>query len=360
MIQEILRQRLRNQQIHAPFVRTPAELVAWMGAMQAQDYEMSKWAIGVRLPNHTEGDIESALNNGEILRTHILRPTWHLVSPTDIRWMLELSRPQIERIVAGYNQRAGLDFSICEQANKTIEKALTEQPNLTRTELMQIIINQGIITSDMRGVDILFMFHAELTGLVCSGERKGKQITYALLDERAPLSAPIHRDEALGKLAKVYFQSHSPATMKDFSWWSGLSITESRKAIEHIKEQLETFTIDKTVYYVLPSKAIEIEAKAIHLLPAFDEYMVSYADRTAALSAEFTKQAITSNGIFSPIIVHKGKVIGIWKRKQKPKFVEIDIQLFEPISMDLKLEIKDSFKHYQNYWGGLDLRFLEF
>lgn len=358
MNQEILRQRLQNQQIHAPFVQTPAELVAWMGAMQAQDYEMSKWAIGVRLPNHTEGGIESALNNGEILRTHILRPTWHLVSPTDIRWMLELSRPQIERIVAGYNQRAGLDFSICEQANKTIEKALTEQPNLTRTELMQIIINQGIITSDMRGVDILFMFHAELTGLVCSGERKGKQITYALLDERAPLSAPIHRDEALGKLAQLYFQSHSPATLKDFSWWSGLSITDSRKAIEHIKEHLETFTIDKTVYYSFPSKSVEVEAKTIHLLPAFDEYMVSYADRTAALSTEFTKQAITSNGIFSPIIVHQGKVIGLWKRKIKPKYIEIELMPFAPISAELMDEIKEEFLTYQNYIGGLDLRFL--
>lgn len=356
MNQVILRQRLLNQQIHAPFVRTPAELVAWMGAMQAQDYEMSKWAIGARLSDETEATIESALNNGEVLRTHILRPTWHLVSPENIRWMLSLSAPQIEKIVAGYNQRLGLDFAIRDQSNTIIQKALEEHKHLTRDELMKELSKQGIEASDIRAAHI--MFHAELTGLVCSGMRKGKQITYTLLDERAPLSAPIHRDEALGKLAKLYFQSHSPATLKDFSWWSGLSITDSRKAIEHIKEQLETFTLDKTVFYVFPSKSVEIEAKAIHLLPAFDEYMVSYADRTAALSTEFTKQAITSNGIFSPIIVHQGKVIGLWKRKIKPKYIEIELMPFAPISAGLMDEIKEEFLTYQNYIGGLDLRFL--
>ncbi len=356
MKEEIVKQRLHNQQIHATEPTSPAELVEWMGAIQAQDYEMSKWAMGVRLPNYTEGSIEAALNNGEVLRTHLLRPTWHLVSPTNIRWMLELSRPQIEKIVMAYNQRLELDFSIREKSNTIIEKALLEHHYLTRNELMQELANHGIIASDIRAAHL--MFHAELTGLVCSGMRKGKQITYALLDKRAPLTQPLHRDEALAKLAKLYFQSHSPATLKDFAWWSGLSVTESRKAIENIKEALETLQIDKTVYYVFPSKTSEIKPKDIVLLPAFDEYMVSYTDRTAALPAEFTKQAISSNGIFTPIIVHHGKVIGIWKRKAKPKCVEIELLPFEPISKDLSEKIKDNFEAYQNYLGGLEIRIL--
>ncbi len=356
MKNEIIKQRLQNQQIHAAEANSPTELVAWMGAMQAQDYEMSKWALGVRLPNQTEGALEAALNNGEVLRTHVLRPTWHLVSPTNIRWMLELSRPQIEKIVAGYNQRLGLDFSIRDKSNTIIEKALEEQPNLTRNELMQELENQGIIASDIRAAHL--MFHAELTGLVCSGIRKGKQLTYALLDKRAPLTQPLLREEALTKLATLYFQSHSPATLKDFAWWSGLTLTDARKGIENIKEQLETLAIDKTVYYVFPSKTIKTEQKDIVLLPAFDEYMVSYTDRTAALPLEYTKQAISSNGIFTPIIVHNGKVIGVWKRKLKTKYVEIELMPFEPISKDLSDKIKAHFRDYQNYLGGLALRFL--
>ena len=355
MNQEIIKHRLQNQQIHAPHATSPAELVAWMGAMQAQDYDMSKWAIGVRLSDETETTLEAALNNGDILRTHVLRPTWHLVSPTHIRWMLELSRPQIEKIVAGYNQRLGLDLATRNQSNTIIEKALHEQPNLTRNELMAELAHHDIIASDIRAAHL--MFHAELTGLVCSGIRKGKQITYALLDKRAPLTKPILREEALNKLATLYFQSHSPATLKDFAWWSGLSVTESRKAIESIKDQLETWQVDKTVYYVFMSKTSETKPKDILLLPAFDEYMVSYADRSAALHTDFTRQAITANGIFSPIIVHHGKVIGLWKRKVKPKWVEIELMPFEPISDDLRVLIQERFRGYGEYLGGLDLKF---
>jgi Winged helix DNA-binding domain len=356
MKNEIVKQRLANQQINVSEANSPTELVAWMGAMQAQDYDMSKWAIGVRLPNQTEGIVEAALNNGEVLRTHVLRPTWHLVSPTHIRWMLALSRPQIEKIVAGYNERLGLDYSIRHKSNQIIEKALEEQPNLTRNELMQALENQGIIASDIRAAHL--MFHAELTGLVCSGIRKGKQLTYALLDERAPMTKPLLRDEALAKLAKLYFQSHSPATLKDFSWWSGLSQTDARKGIDHIKDQLETLQVDKTVYYVFPSKNMKTIQKDILLLPAFDEYMVSYTDRSAALDPRFAKQAISSNGIFTPIIVHHGQVIGIWKRKMKPKYVEIELLPFEPMSKNLSDNIKEHFAAYQDYLSGLEMRFL--
>ena len=354
---EITNQRLQNQQIHAPHATTPTELVAWMGAMQAQDYEMSKWAMGVRLPNQTEGILEAALNNGEVLRTHLLRPTWHLVAPKDIRWMLALSKPQIEKIVAGYNERLGLDIATRSKSNDIIEKALTQRPNLTRNELMEILGHHDIQASDIRAAHL--MFHAELTGLVCSGIRKGKQLTYALLDTRTPLTKPLHRDEALAELAKRYFQSHSPATVKDFAWWSGLTLTDARKGIDNIKDQLEILAIEKTNYYVFSTKTSKIATKDIVLLPAFDEYMVSYTDRSAALDPQFKSQAISSNGIFTPIIVHHGQVIGIWKRKLKPKYIEIELLPFQPISTNLLNDIKVHFEVYKNYLGGLELRFLD-
>lgn len=242
---------------------------------------MSKWAIATRLPFITEKEVEDALNNGDILRTHLLRPAWHIVSRDNIRWMLQLSAPQIEKLVAGYNRNLGLDLDLRNKANTIIEQALHQHQNLTRDELMQALAQHNIIASDIRAAHI--MFHAELTGLVCSGVRKGKAITYALLDSRAPLTPPIHREEALNKLAKLYFQSHSPATMKNFSWWSGLPMGDVRKAIESIKEQLEIIDLEQITYYNLPSPTLPVVETDLFLLLAFDEYVVSYANRTAAL-----------------------------------------------------------------------------
>lgn len=348
--------RLHNQLLNNQPYTTPAEVVSWLGAMQGQDYEMCKWAIGSRLPHLKEVDIENALNKGEILRTHILRPTWHLVSPTDIRWMMQLTAPHLERVLAGYAKSVGLDTKTCLKSNTIIEKALNNEPNLTRDELMQKLGRHKIEASGNKAANI--MFYAEITCLVCNGERKGKQIAYTLLDNRAPLSQPLHREEALARLAKLYFQSHSPATLKDFTWWSGLPVGDARKGIEGIKEQLEVIEIDKTIYYVLPSKMPFQSPHGVHLLPSFDEYMVSYSDRSAALPPQYLRQTITSNGIFAPIIVHQGHVIGLWRRAVKPKYIEIELQPFETLDAELEQAIKDRFNAYQTYMGGGELRFV--
>lgn len=343
----IIQKRLIAQNLTAQHFSTPSELVNWMGAMQAQDYEMSKWAIGTRLPNVTEKSIENTLNEGEILRTHLLRPTWHIVSKENIRWMLALTAPHIERIAAGYYKNLDLDSDLRHKTNNLIEKALHEHKNLTRDEIMQELSKHNIIASDLKAAHI--MFHAELTGLVCSGARKGKAITYALLDERAPITPPIHRDEALAKLAKLYFQSHSPATIKDFAWWSGLPMGDVRKAINFIKNELEIFEIEQTTYYDLPLPNPSIVENDVFLLPAFDEYMVSYTNRNAALPPQYAAQAISNNGIFKPILVHQGKVIGLWKRTLKPKHIEVELLPFEPISSLLEGQIQERFVAFQNY-----------
>lgn len=343
----IIQKRLIAQNLTAQHFSTPSELVNWMGAMQAQDYEMAKWAIGTRLPNTTEKTVEDALNNGVILRTHILRPTWHIVSRENIRWMLALTAPHIERIAAGYYKNLGIDSDLRHKTNNLIEKALHEHKNLTRDEIMQELNKHNIIASDLKAAHI--MFHAELTGLVCSGTRKGKAITYALLDDRAPITPPIHRDEALAKLAKLYFQSHSPATMKDFAWWSGLPMGDVRKAIDFVKDQLEIFEIEQTTYYNLPLQNPSIVENDVFLLPAFDEYMVSYTNRSAALPPQYAAQAISNNGIFKPILVHEGKVIGLWKRTLKPKHIEVELLPFEPISPLLEHQIQERFVVFQNY-----------
>lgn len=174
--------RLLTQQIDTTTFTTPKQIVEWMGAMQAQDYRMAKWAIGLRLPGKTDALIEDSFNKGEILRTHVLRPTWHFVAAEDIHWMLELSAPHLNRTMKSRHKQLGIDDKILAKSNSIIQKALEHGKHLTRPEIMRELNKHTIETHDLRGIHL--MFHAELNGIVCSGMMKGKEHTYALLEKR--------------------------------------------------------------------------------------------------------------------------------------------------------------------------------
>ncbi|HTB31819.1 MAG TPA: winged helix DNA-binding domain-containing protein [Bacteroidia bacterium] len=326
---EIAHLRLYSQQIAATKMQSPKEMVAWMGAIQAQDYAMSKWAIGVRLPGSTDEEIDTAIDKGEIIRTHILRPTWHLVSADDIYWMLELTAPHV---ISGVNSTAnslGLTKAIISKCNKILEKALRDGNHLTREELMALLNKAKISTESFRSIHI--MFHAELNGIVCNGIRKGKNNTYALLAERVPKKKTVPREEALAKLAKKYFLSHGPATVKDFVWWSGLPVKDARNALEMIRSNFISETIGEETYWFANSFSIpKKNNSSVYLLPAFDEFLISYKDRAASFPLGNHKKAFTNNGIFRPVIVINGHVTGIWKRTIKKDKVIIETDLFQP------------------------------
>lgn len=326
-LSDIAHLRLSNQQLANSIYQKPKEIVSWLGAMQAQDYNMSKSAIGVRLPNSTEDSIEQAINKGEILRTHVLRPTWHLVAPKDIRWMLELTGPRLLNMVASWGKKLELDSKTLNRTNSIIQKLLRDKNYSTREELMKAIQKVGISTDDLRSAHI--MFHAELNGIVCSGPMREKKITYALLDERVPLTKKVRREEAVGMLAERYFKSHGPATIADFVWWSGLTMKDAREGLKMVESKLISETIDSQVYWLSSSGYnLKKNKNSIFFLPAFDEFMVSYKNRSASLDKIFTKNTITANGIFKPIIVINGKVEGIWKRTIKKDHVLIENQFF--------------------------------
>lgn len=317
--------RLHNQRIIGSPFSQPSDTVAHLGAMQAQDYSMSKWAIGVRTPQFTEQTVEEAINDGSIIRTHILRPTWHLVAAQDIRWMLALTAPHVHRLVMYTYRQLELTEAILNQATSLMAKLLEGNNYLTRPELMAELDKVGIPTNDLRSAHL--MFHAELHGIVCNGPMKGKQITYALMDERVPLTPALVRDEALGLLAKRYFMSHGPATLADFAWWSGLKTTDARAGLDMVKSHFISEKINEQVYW-LPNSLQTATQDTLHLLPAFDEFMVSYKDRTACLSADYHQAAITGNGIFKPIVVVNGKVEGVWKRTIQKDKVSVEASLF--------------------------------
>ncbi len=320
--------RLRQQQLSGTSFKKPEELVKWMGALQAQDYAMCKWAIGIRVPGVTDATVEKAISDGKIIRTHVLRPTWHLVSPDDIHWMLQLTAPHIKPLTKSRDKELELNEKIYTKSNGIIEKVLAGNKHLTREELMQELARHKIKADGPRAAHL--MFRAELEGIVCSGLVKGKNHTYTLLDERVASSKKITRDEALSKLALIYFTSHAPATVKDFSWWSGLSLTDSRKALETVKDKLSCEKMGDELYWFPHAFHITADKKAsAHFLPAFDEYIISYKDRTAALALEYQATAFTSNGIFKPVLLVNGQAIGVWSRSVKKDVVCIQAAFFK-------------------------------
>ncbi|MFH6997780.1 winged helix DNA-binding domain-containing protein [Flavobacterium sp. FlaQc-57] len=227
--QEISHHRLVSQKLYKTSQTSPQEIVKHLGAMQAQDYAMAKWAIGSRC-DASEKKIEETINSAQIIRTHILRPTWHFVSADDIYWMLDVSAPQVKRFTASAAKKYGFDAKKLDQTNTKIEKLLAGNNHLTRDEIMQELNIKKTSSDDFLSAAI--MMNAELDGLVCNGRMKGKQITYALLEERVlKPKTKLTKEEGLAKLAQKYFESHGPATLLDFSWWSGFSPTVCKQLL---------------------------------------------------------------------------------------------------------------------------------
>lgn len=326
---EISNIRLLNQQLVNPLFRTPKELVSWMGAMQAQNYPMVKWAVGMRLQSATIQMVEKALQEGEILRTHVMRPTWHLVAAEDIRWMLKLSAQRV--IAANESYAKGRDLEISEElytkSHNLLEKILGGKKSMTKQEIAEEFTHSGMVADNDRMTR--FMARAEQVGVVCSGEDKGGKCTYALLEERVPPMPELTKDEALARLARNYFRSHAPAVLQDFVWWSGLPISEARQAIYFIESELTVEQWNGQTWYIHETcrtrgKALE----SVHLLPSYDEYLLGYKDRTDVLPKEHYPKAFTNNGLFFPVVLHKGQVVGNWDKTVRKKRVELAYSWF--------------------------------
>ncbi|RYD58640.1 MAG: winged helix DNA-binding domain-containing protein [Sphingobacteriales bacterium] len=323
--------RLQRQQIISPEFNKPEHLVAYMGAVQAQDYNMSKLAVGLRVPGATDVSIEAALDKGLILRTHVLRPTWHYVHADDIYWMMALTGPRIRTAFLSMDKILGLSADIYTKSKQIFSKALEGGNNLTRDELAVLLQNANISTSDNRLSHILA--EAEINSLICSGAKKDGQRTYALLPDRVPAKKAIPKDEALAMLAERYFTSHGPATLKDFIWWSGLTVGEARDGLESILFALESETIGEETYYFSPDVNVAPrQSSLVHLMPAYDEFLISYKDRTASLQHVHNRKIVSINGIFRPIFLVDGQVEGLWKMTAGRDGIDIMVDSFKKLS----------------------------
>jgi hypothetical protein len=324
--------RLVNQQLLQTLLKTPKEVVSWMGAMQAQDYNMAKWAIGTRLPTSTNKQLEAALCKGSIVRTHILRPTWHFVAKEDIRWMLMLTAPRIKLALASYDKNIGLTKATVPKAHAVIREALEGGCHLTKQEIGEVLGAAGVEVRDNHMLGHI-LFHGELDGLVCSGAIKNKKQTYRLLEELAAPLKKFDKDRALEKLAERFFTSHAPATLQDFTWWSGLTGIDAKKVLEMVKPNFVSEEIEGDTYWLNNDfKGFEVDKNMAHLLPAFDEYVVSYKDRKAIFEHGYYSNVISTNGIFKPTVMVNGQVVGMWKRVVKGKKTTAQVELFKTLS----------------------------
>ena len=308
----VISARLHNQKLSSTGFKRAADVVRWFGAVQAQDYHAAKWALALRMNKATNSAVQDAFDRGEILRTHLLRPTWHFIVPEDIRWLLKLTAPRIDLRCAAVYRTYELDPPLLKRSNRAITNALKNGKHLTRAELREVLRRAGINADDTIRFTYI-MLRAELDGIVCSGARRGNQFTYALLEERVPLHPELTGDEALAELTRRYFASHGPATLADFVWWSGLSTNDARRGIALLDRDVETIQIGATVYWTTPDSAPKPSPSVdAHLLPAYDEYNVAYKDRQLVFDRDSVSK-ITNSGALAPTVIIDGRIVGTWK-----------------------------------------------
>jgi Winged helix DNA-binding domain len=348
---EFLRHRLINQRIIRGARKSPSEVVAWLGAMQAQDYSGALWAIGLRSVGAVEADVERAIAERTILRTWPMRGTLHFVAAADVRWMLALLTP---RIVAGSAARARqleLDDAIFTRSRKIFIRALQGGRALQRDAMCALLECAKIPTAGQRGYHILWRLAQE--GILCFGTRAGGQHTFALLDEWAPDAKTMDREQALGELARRYFTGHGPATLQDFVWWSGLKISDGKAGLAMAAAHLSRETMDGVDYW-MPQSLLSPgdDAAPVHLLPGFDQYMLGYADRSAALDPLHSQKIVPgNNGMFMPTIVARGRVAGTWKRVFKRRGIVIEARPFAPLNKTEMRAFAAAARRYGDFMG---------
>ena len=325
-------ERLVRQRLSGPLLASPEAVVGWLGAVQAQDAVGAVWAVAQRVAGATADTVEAALDAGRLVRTHVLRPTWHLVRPADLRWMLALTGPRVRRQLAPYDRRLEIDGALLARSHAVVADALTGGLNRTRAEIGDALAAAGIEARGQRLAHL--MMHAELDALVCSGVRRGVQQTYALVDERVPAAPGRWPDDALADLARLYFQSHGPATPHDFAWWSGQTVTAARCGLAMLGTDAEAREVDGTTYWTVGEPpAARPDEPPVHLLPNYDEHVVAYRDHGPSLDPD-APEALRGwgNGSTPHQIVRGGLVVGGWRRAHYADRVEVRATLYVPFT----------------------------
>jgi DNA glycosylase AlkZ-like len=338
-LSEVTRRRLQNERlIGAPFER-PEEVLQWLGAVQAQDYPGAKWGIGQRVKGCVDADVEQAYISGRILRTHVMRPTWHFVAAEDLRWLLELTAPRVHLALGSAYRRLGLSEADFARGHEAIEAALQAGEPLVKQEMVAVLERAGLEGERLRLHHVIM--HAELEGLICSGPRRGRQQTHVLLADRAPDAKRLDRDEALPGLARRYFAGHAPATARDFAWWSGLTLVEARRAIE-----LADLGAGDDGWYGLDGIEPDGAGPKALLVGMFDESVIAYQD----LRFAFAPPPDGLEPLIRPIVID-GRTVGTWRRVTERGSVTVEARPFEPLGAAEREALVDAASRFGGFLG---------
>ncbi|WP_458112174.1 winged helix DNA-binding domain-containing protein [Arthrobacter sp. R1-13] len=321
-----VRQRLVNQRLAGEPFSDAAEAVRWLGAVQAQEFAEAKWSLAERTNGCTDADVEAAFARGDIIRTHLLRPTWHFVAREDLRWMLRLSRPRVHALNRHWYGKFGASPELLIRSHEVFARTLAGDGPLTRRELVERLAQDGIETSGPQLA--YFLMYAELEELICSGPRRGKQHTYALVDDRVPVTAldDRSRESALDELALRYFRSHGPATVRDFTTWSSFTVADTKAALQRLNGQLECINDeDGSSWYSVPAAGVvSPRLTGAFLISMFDETVVAYQDLRVVLAHEPSRPGL----FLDRAIVIDGRTVGSWKRTINGRSAVVEATLF--------------------------------
>jgi Winged helix DNA-binding domain len=324
--------RMRNLRLTGPPLDDPQQIIGWLGAVQAQDYGPAKWALAQRGNGLTDRSLDRLFAAGAILRTHVLRPTWHFVRPADIRWLLELTGPRVHVLNAHMYRQVGLDAAGRAKSEAVIAGALRGGNHLTRNELAEVLERAGISARGFRLAYILMS--AELNGTICSGPLRGKQHTYALLDERVPRTEGLTRDAALAELTLRYFTSHGPATGKDFRTWSSLTVPDVGAGLEMVASRLQHADVDGTRYWFAgPWHTEAPPSPSVYLLQGYDEYFMGYTESKYLVDLSGVARMTSGDRpIFNHVVLLDSQVVGHWRRTVGKGSVSIEAALYRPFN----------------------------
>lgn len=326
---EIGRQRLKSQGLAGPQFTQPVEVVRWLCALQAQDFHQMVWAIGSRMAGGSVEDVHTELATGGIARCWPLRGTLHLVAGEDVAWMNALDSEKRIRADRRRMEQIGLTFADVDRAAEVTGSALAGRGWTKRGDVMTLWQQAGIETAGQRGYHILF--HLSQRGMICIGPQLDKEQGIGIMREQLPAQRMIEDDEARAEIAMRYFRSRAPATLTDFAIWTGWTKREARQAIDANGNALEKSVFEGEEYW----RGSDISATSGSygeplLLAGFDEFLLSYRDRSAVLDAAHAGKVVPGgNGIFQPFIVDDGAVVGTWKRTFRKQSVTFDLLPFE-------------------------------
>jgi hypothetical protein len=361
--QDVLQRRMATQRLHDGALASGADVVRLLGCVQSQEYAHAVWSLGMRTGRLGAAEVQTEFNRGDFLRTHILRPTWHFVAAEDIRWILEVTAPRVQRINQTIYRQHGLDPATLDRGVAVIAAELTGGRFRTRAELGKALADQRLPDQGIRLAYIVM--NAELERVICSGPTRGAQQTYALLDERAPYSgdadalrasanrAPTHGEGGSGgvlssasdddgggfqarcassakkgdaaELARRFFMGHGPASLQDLARWSSLTLSQCRDALDAVKDRLDSATVDGVELWFDPDAPPAEEFPGALLVPLYDELTLSYPVINFPQAGGHPHTP--GEDLFVGCVIMAEMNVGTWRRTVKGRKLIVEIAL---------------------------------